>query len=84
MRYTEKCHHCNGTGYEPDYKFLGKFVRKERLKLGISLRKMARQLRVTPTYLCDLEYGRRSWSGPKAQRYLRKLKISREAALNLQ
>ena len=72
---SEKCHRCGGSGEEPDWRPLGKRARKERLRLGVSLRGMARLLKVTPTYLCDLEYGRRSWQGPKARRYLKLLGI---------
>lgn len=62
------CSHCGGTGQEPDDKAIGEEVRRTRLKTGMSLREMAGRLEITPSYLCDLELGRRRWNVEKRQR----------------
>ena len=40
----------------------GALVRERRLETGISLRAFAKQLEISPSYLSDLERGRRNWS----------------------
>ncbi len=37
----------------------GEFIVTKRMDQGISLRKMAEQLQITPAYLCDMEKNRR-------------------------
>ena len=76
MRKTgEVCHHCHGTGTEPDLRRLGATVRAARLRHGWTLRQLAKQARATPAYLSDLERGRRSWAGAKARNVLRLVEI---------
>ncbi len=70
-----RCHRCGGSGLEPDWKRLGLRVRRERLRRGIALRKMAKLLRVSASHLCDMELGRRSWNGPAGRRYLKRFGI---------
>ena len=41
-----------------DYGCFGAFVRRERKVKGISLRKMARKINVSPTYLSQVELGK--------------------------
>jgi transcriptional regulator with XRE-family HTH domain len=38
---------------------LGQFIREERDKRDISLRELARRLKITPPFLSDIELGRR-------------------------
>ncbi|KKL27083.1 hypothetical protein LCGC14_2388680, partial [marine sediment metagenome] len=77
---SEKCHRCGGSGEEPKLKGLGRRVRAGRLRRGISLREAAECIGATESYLSYLECGNRSWSGPKARRYLKLLGISPGAA----
>lgn len=37
-------------------------MRAKRKDRGLSLRETARLIGVSPSYLCDLEFGRRQWS----------------------
>lgn len=72
---TLPCAHCDGTGRVPDWRELGRLVRGARLKRGLRLREAARQLKVSPAYLSDLERGARAWWGPKAQAYSKMIGI---------
>lgn len=59
MKLTAKqCEHCHGRGivriYEPET------LKKTRQKTGISMRAMARKLRISPPYLSDIENGNRT------------------------
>lgn len=47
---------------EIDHGRTGSSVRKFRLRRGRSLRAVARELGWSPTYLSDLERGKRRWS----------------------
>ena len=58
---NQLCTRCHGTGYEVDDKALGQEMRLVRLRKGLSLRDCAQQMGITPSYLCDLELGRRRW-----------------------
>lgn len=40
----------------------GAMARKERLAKGIALRQMAKRVGLSPSYICDLEHGKRGWS----------------------
>lgn len=68
-----KCPHCKGTGVVPDWQKLGRRLRRERVKAGISLRKYAKSCGMSAPHLCDMELGRRSMGGPKGQLALSKL-----------
>lgn len=67
---NEPCHRCRGTGREPDWRGLGLKVRAAREAKSLTLREAARRIRVSGSYICDLELGRRSWQGPKARALL--------------
>lgn len=56
-----------------DHAATGDALRQRRLKAGISLREMARRLGLSAPYLCDLEYGRRTWTQERVDDYLGKL-----------
>lgn len=53
-----KCPRCNGTGEVTN----PGPMRRMRVKSGLSLRSVARQLGITAGYLSDLERGRRVWT----------------------
>lgn len=53
---------CNGTGYAPDPRLIGERLRHVRECKGVSLRRLARSLKISAAFLSDLELGRRRWS----------------------
>ena len=70
MAYCEYCDHCNADLMD------GANIREVRKAQGITLRRMATNLGITPTYLCDIEYNRRrthiaNGIGAKIAAYLR-------------
>lgn len=60
---------------------LGDLIRKRRTTAGISLRELARRLKITPAYLSDLELGRRFPSRAVAHRLARKLNLAADVLL---
>lgn len=59
---TIPCPHCKGKGRVVDPKLHGARLRTAREKKGISLRDMAKELKISPAYLSDMELGRRAFS----------------------
>lgn len=55
------CKHCGGTGKEPDWREQGEQMRQVRKKQKMTLRELARRLKITPAYLSDMENGRRQY-----------------------
>lgn len=55
----EPCDHCQGSGIVVNFRACGLWVRRAREEAGISLRALATKLEVSPSYLSDLEVGRR-------------------------
>lgn len=51
----------------------GSLMRQERTKKGISLRELGKRLDLSPSYLGDLEYARRSISATTLERLLEQL-----------
>ena len=70
-----ECKRCHGSGKEPDWRALGIRVRTERVNKGLGLREVARAVRVSASFLSDLELGRRSWEGTKARAVLTMLGV---------
>lgn len=66
---TRPCRYCYGSGVEQDPRAVGEEMRRLRQQAGISQRQMASVLQFTPSYLCDLELGRRPWSLDKFKAY---------------
>jgi len=58
---SEPCQRCGGTGKEPDHRAIGQRMRTLRERAGMTLRRVAGAMEITPSYLCDLELGRRQW-----------------------
>jgi transcriptional regulator with XRE-family HTH domain len=52
----------------------GAAARAARQKVKRSLRSVARQLKVSPAYLSDLELGKRAWSAEKLSRFEKALR----------
>ena len=68
-RDTLPCPRCNGTGRLPDDRVMGAAMRKRRERAGLSLRELARRLKLSAPYLSDLEVGRRHWNAKNIKRY---------------
>lgn len=51
----------------------GALMRQERTKKGISLRELGKRLDLSPSYLGDVEFGRRSISTSTLERLLEQL-----------
>lgn len=68
QRVRVRCPKCDGEGwiYCPP---IGHELRKQRKEAGITMRALAKQLGISPTYLSDLENDRRGWNGRLVNRY---------------
>lgn len=65
---TRKCPRCEGTG---TLRLVGAEMRRRRRAHGWTLRAVARALGLSPTYVCDLELGRRHWRPELYRKYAR-------------
>lgn len=63
------CTRCSGTGLEPDDRGTGAAMRMKREQTGLTGREVARRMFVSPSYLSDLELGRRRWRTGLIDRY---------------
>ena len=70
---TETCPRCGGVGLVHDDRQVGRALRKLRVAASISLRDMARHLDLSPSYISDLELGRRTWREKLVTEYLKYL-----------
>lgn len=61
MATKQNCHCCGGSGKEADLVKEGRALSGLRLRADISLRGMARRLKVSHTYLWQMENGKRRW-----------------------
>ena len=64
------CHCCMGSGSETDHVKLGGELSGLRQKAGIGLRDMSRRLKVSHSFLCQLENGNRTWTPKLINRFL--------------
>jgi cytoskeletal protein RodZ len=58
----KECPKCGGSGVIQDDAVLGVELRKKREGIGLTLREVSRRMKISASYLCDLEHGRRIWS----------------------
>jgi transcriptional regulator with XRE-family HTH domain len=63
------CKRCAGTGVEPCQLAKGKASSAKRKAAGISQRKLAHALGVSPSFLCQLERGQRTWGHSLYKKY---------------
>lgn len=56
------CPRCEGTGKLADPRDEGEQWRKKRIRLGLTLEDVAKTAKLTRSYLCDAELGRRNWN----------------------
>jgi len=64
-----KCQYCLGTGERQTASTIGLGFKKMRMDANISLRDMAKLMRISHSYLCQLEGGTREWRLSMVQRY---------------
>ena len=62
MKNTIKCPKCKGAGEIDNPVFIGKEFRVKRESRNITLRELSKLINLSPTYICDLEHGRRAWN----------------------
>lgn len=63
------CPHCGGTGLLTNTPPVGPAMRDLRKAHGITMKRVARELAISASYLSDLERGQRTWSQAMAARY---------------
>lgn len=68
-----KCDKCNGTGQLRDPREFGAEMRLKRKRARLSLTEMAEALDYWPSYISDLELGRRNWTFQLSSDYLKVL-----------
>jgi predicted transcriptional regulator len=73
MKTMIDCPHCGGKGKIESDGSVGLRWRKRRLSSGLSLRRLAYYMQISPAYLSDLELGRRGWNTGLERRYERAL-----------
>lgn len=56
------CPQCHGEGTVENPAYRGQEMRRLRQAAGLSLREVARQMKLSAAYVSDLELGRRAWS----------------------
>ena len=66
---TKNCKCCDGSGRELDHKMVGDYLRTQREKAGITQARVAGCMKISPPYLCDLEYGFRNWRDELINKY---------------
>lgn len=66
---TVDCPRCEGTGKIRDTQATGKEVRSLRENYNLSLRSIARRMGISPSYLSDLETGKRDWNDKRLRDY---------------
>lgn len=72
MKYTrERCNHCGGRGFEPDYDETCRIMREARKASGRTLKEVARHMGFSQGYIHDVEWARRKPTAGFADAYLR-------------
>lgn len=64
---TEDCAYCR---HEVNHVSLGHDLLAEREMAGLSQKEVAYAMGITPTYVCDLEKGKRPWRAALVAKYL--------------
>lgn len=74
MKPKLKCPKCQGVGTIPNPQFVGEQLRKEREAAGVSMREVARRMKMSAPFLSDVENGFRHFSPEHTARYRAALK----------
>ena len=82
MTKPKPCTRCGGSGDEPDWKAIGRAIRKTRKARGLGVRELARNVGCSAAYICTLERGEGQGGvgGEKTARLLAFLNIDSEQA----
>ena len=75
LRPTLPCRVCDTPAKQMDHARIGAALRELREEKKISLREMARRLRFSTSYICDLELGHRAWSAELVKSFTEALKL---------
>ena len=59
------CPKCQGAGILISPEFFGGEMRAQREAEGITLREMAKRMKISAMFLSDMERGKRNWSGER-------------------
>ena len=68
------CSRCNGTGEEPNWKEFGVSMKAQRKQAKVHAYRVADRMGISPTYISDLENGKRAWGAELTRKYLDALK----------
>lgn len=71
---TKPCPQCKGRGRVPDPAKIGRVMRRTREKTGVSLREVARRMKIAAPTLSDMELGKRPWKRKSLDNYFAALK----------
>lgn len=71
---TKNCHCCDGSGKELDSRAVGAAMKAIRESRGISQTEVARRMKLSKPYICDLERGHRHWRDELIASYNKALK----------
>lgn len=74
IKQTMPCHCCHGTGLEFDSRNVGLEMRALRMLRRKTMKIIARKMKVTESYICELEHGRRNWTRFLIKEYMKALK----------
>jgi transcriptional regulator with XRE-family HTH domain len=64
-----KCATCHGSGQTLDHSAIGLTLRARREAISLSMRYVAKSIKVSPMFLSDLERGRRNWTLARIKEY---------------
>lgn len=66
---TTTCKHCAGLGRVASPVDIGAMMRKSRITSGLTMKQVGDRMGFKVPYICDLEKGRREWTGEKILNY---------------
>lgn len=66
---TEPCAQCNGTGRQLNQRAIGSLMRSRRKAANLTLKDVARKLKISGPYLSDLEQGKRRWTETRQKQF---------------
>lgn len=64
---------CSTPVMQPDHTKIGLTLRLLRVKRNLSLREVARRMKLSAPYLSDLELGRRAWTQARVLEFMKAL-----------
>lgn len=76
--HMTECPRCSGTGLIPAWKRMAPL----RRAAGLQAKTVARIMGVSQAFLCDLEYGRRSWTAELGDAYMAALESRQQQTTN--